>query len=60
MKLAKVTIDRGSEVDTPSCIIIDEACYAQVLKSKNQFEGLAALQNHTSRRSYLPLIVIPS
>jgi methylglutaconyl-CoA hydratase len=48
MKLAKVPVDRGSEVVTPSGIIIDEACYVQVLKSKDRLEGLATLQNHTS------------
>lgn len=42
MKLAKVAIDRGSEVDTASGMIIEEACYAQVLKSKDRLEGLAA------------------
>lgn len=42
VKLAKVAIDRGSEVDTSSGMIIEEACYAQVLKSKDRLEGLAA------------------
>lgn len=42
VRLAKVAIDRGSEVDTASGMIIEEACYAQVLKSKDRLEGLAA------------------
>lgn len=42
VKLAKIAIDRGSEVDTSSGMIIEEACYAQVLKSKDRLEGLAA------------------
>ena len=42
IKLAKVAIGRGNEVDAASGMVIEEACYAQTLKSKDRLEGLAA------------------
>ncbi|XP_057873339.2 probable enoyl-CoA hydratase 2, mitochondrial isoform X2 [Cryptomeria japonica] len=42
IKMAKVAIDRGSEVDTCSGMFIEETCYAEVLNSKDRLEGLAA------------------
>ena len=42
MKLAKVAVGRGSEVDTTSGMVIEEACYVQTFKSKDRLEGLAA------------------
>jgi 1,4-dihydroxy-2-naphthoyl-CoA synthase len=42
VKLAKVAIERGSEVDSASGMVIEEACYAQVLQSKDRLEGLDA------------------
>lgn len=42
IKMAKVAIDRGSEVDTCSGMFIEESCYAEVLNSEDRLEGLAA------------------
>lgn len=42
IKLAKVAIDRGSEVDTYSGMFIEESCYAELLNSNDRLEGLAA------------------
>ncbi|XP_002976279.2 probable enoyl-CoA hydratase 2, mitochondrial isoform X1 [Selaginella moellendorffii] len=48
IKMAKVAIDRGSEVDAASGMEIEEACYGQVLKSKDRLEGLAAFAEKRS------------
>jgi len=42
IKLAKVAIDRGSEVDTYSGMFVEESCYAELLNSNDRLEGLAA------------------
>ena len=42
VKLAKVAVGRGSEVDSASGMVIEEACYVQTFKSKDRLEGLAA------------------
>lgn len=42
IKLAKVAIDRGSEVETYSGMFVEESCYAELLNSNDRLEGLAA------------------
>ncbi len=42
VKMAKVAINRGSEVDLNSGLAIEEACYAQVIPTQDRLEALAA------------------
>eukprot|EP01018_Ginkgo_biloba_P039538 Gb_04436 [translate_table: standard] len=42
IKMAKRSVDRGSEVDACSGMFIEESCYAQLLNTKDRLEGLAA------------------
>lgn len=42
VKMAKLAIDRGVEVEVSSGMIIEQACYAQTLHTKDRLEGLAA------------------
>lgn len=42
IKMAKFSIDRGSEVDTYSGMFVEESCYAELLNSNDRLEGLAA------------------
>lgn len=44
VRLAKVAINSGLEVDTSTGNIIEEACYAQVVPTKDRMEGLIAFQ----------------
>lgn len=40
--MAKFAINRGTEVDINSAMAIEEACYAQVIPTKDRIEGLKA------------------
>ncbi len=42
IRMAKVAINRGSEVDLHSGLAIEEACYAQVIPTKDRMEALMA------------------
>ncbi|TMS37416.1 hypothetical protein L596_004351 [Steinernema carpocapsae] len=42
VKLAKIAIDRGSEMDINSGLIVEQQCTAQVVPTKDRLEGLAA------------------
>jgi methylglutaconyl-CoA hydratase len=42
--LAKVAINAGLEVDIRSGNIIEEACYAQIIPTKDRVEGLVAFK----------------
>ncbi|TPX39386.1 hypothetical protein SeLEV6574_g07254 [Synchytrium endobioticum] len=44
VRMAKVAIDRGSQVDLATGLAIEEACYAQVLPTEDRLEGLKAFR----------------
>lgn len=44
VKMAKVAISRGIEVDLATGLSIEEACYAQVIPTKDRIEGLMAFK----------------
>jgi len=44
VKMAKTSITRGMEVDLSSGLGIEEACYAQVIPTKDRIEGLMAFK----------------
>jgi len=44
VKMAKIAITRGMEVDLNSGLGIEEACYAQVIPTKDRIEGLTAFK----------------
>lgn len=45
LKMAKIAIGRGMEVDLSTGLLIEEACYAQIIKTKDRLEGLAAFKD---------------
>ncbi|XP_078070486.1 methylglutaconyl-CoA hydratase, mitochondrial [Mustelus asterias] len=44
VRLAKLAINRGMEVDLKTGLAIEEACYAQVIPTKDRIEGLNAFK----------------
>ncbi|XP_068230971.1 methylglutaconyl-CoA hydratase, mitochondrial isoform X1 [Palaemon carinicauda] len=44
VKMAKTAITRGMEVDLTTGLSIEEACYAQVIPTKDRIEGLTAFR----------------
>uniref|UniRef100_A0A1I8AFJ7 Methylglutaconyl-CoA hydratase, mitochondrial n=1 Tax=Steinernema glaseri TaxID=37863 RepID=A0A1I8AFJ7_9BILA len=42
VKLAKIAIDKGSEMDINNGLIVEQQCTAQVVPTKDRLEGLAA------------------
>merc|ERR1711976_234462 len=44
VKMAKVAINRGMDVDIGTAMAIEEACYAQVIPTKDRIEGLTAFK----------------
>merc|ERR1719411_1870109 len=44
VKMAKVAINRGLEVDIGSALAIEQSCYAQVIPTKDRLEGLKAFR----------------
>merc|ERR1712029_333188 len=44
VKMAKVAINRGMEVDIGTAMGIEELCYAQVIPTKDRLEGLKAFK----------------
>ena len=44
VKMAKVAINKGMEVDIGSGMAIEEGCYAQVIPTKDRLEGLLAFK----------------
>lgn len=44
VRMAKEAIMRGSEVDIASGMAIENACYAQVIPTKDRIEGLVAFK----------------
>ncbi|KAJ8916107.1 hypothetical protein NQ315_004474 [Exocentrus adspersus] len=52
IKMAKKAINRGVEVDLSSGLAIEEACYAQLIPTKDRIEGLQAF-NEKRKPIYL-------
>ncbi|XP_034047711.1 methylglutaconyl-CoA hydratase, mitochondrial [Thalassophryne amazonica] len=44
IRMAKLAINQGMEVDLSTGLAIEEACYAQVIPTKDRLEGLAAFK----------------
>ncbi|XP_078485278.1 methylglutaconyl-CoA hydratase, mitochondrial-like [Ciona intestinalis] len=44
LRMAKQAINRGSEVDLSSGLAFEQACYAQVIPTKDRLEGLTAFK----------------
>merc|ERR1712141_109305 len=44
VKMAKIAINRGMDVDIGTALSIEEACYAQVIPTKDRLEGLKAFK----------------
>ncbi|KAF3702434.1 Methylglutaconyl-CoA hydratase, mitochondrial [Channa argus] len=44
IRMAKLAINQGIEVDISTGLAIEEACYAQVVPTKDRLEGLAAFK----------------
>jgi methylglutaconyl-CoA hydratase len=44
LRMAKQAVNRGVEVDRESGMAIEQACYAQVIPTKDRLEGLAAFK----------------
>uniref|UniRef100_A0A3P8VPU1 AU RNA binding protein/enoyl-CoA hydratase n=1 Tax=Cynoglossus semilaevis TaxID=244447 RepID=A0A3P8VPU1_CYNSE len=44
VRMAKLAINQGTEVDLSTGLAIEEACYAQVIPTKDRLEGLAAFR----------------
>ncbi|XP_030062968.1 enoyl-CoA hydratase domain-containing protein 2, mitochondrial isoform X2 [Microcaecilia unicolor] len=42
VKMAKLAINRGTEVDIASGMVIERLCYGQVIPTKDRLEGMAA------------------
>lgn len=50
LRMAKSAIDSGSNVDLHTGMRIEEACYAQVLPTKDRLEGLRAFAEKRAPR----------
>ncbi|CAL1568205.1 unnamed protein product [Knipowitschia caucasica] len=44
VRMAKLAINQGTEVDLSTGLAIEEACYSQVIPTKDRLEGLAAFR----------------
>ncbi|HEY3400866.1 MAG TPA: enoyl-CoA hydratase-related protein [Geothrix sp.] len=44
LRMAKLAVNRGLEVDRTSGLAFEQACYAQVIPTKDRLEGLAAFR----------------
>ena len=42
--MAKIAINKGSEVDLNTGLAIEQNCYAQVIPTKDRIEGLTAFR----------------
>ncbi|XP_066567477.1 methylglutaconyl-CoA hydratase, mitochondrial isoform X2 [Amia ocellicauda] len=50
IRMAKLAINQGIEVDLATGLAIEEACYAQVIPTKDRLEGLAAFKEKRTPR----------
>ncbi|KAJ0012745.1 hypothetical protein NQD34_017079 [Periophthalmus magnuspinnatus] len=48
VRMAKLAINQGMEVDLSTGLAIEEACYSQVIPTKDRLEGLAAFREKRS------------
>lgn len=44
LRMAKIAVNKGSEVDLETGLAIEQACYAQVVPTKDRLEGLKAFR----------------
>lgn len=44
VKMAKVSIDGGSEIDIQSALKLEENCYSAIIPTKDRVEGLNAFK----------------
>lgn len=44
IKMAKAAINKGMQVDVSTAMFIEEACYAQIIPTKDRLEGLKAFK----------------
>lgn len=44
VRMAKAAINGGLEVDLHTGLVLEEACYAQLLSSRDRIEGLTAFK----------------
>lgn len=44
VRMAKIAITKGSEIDLASGLAIEEQCYAQIVPTKDRTEGLIAFK----------------
>jgi methylglutaconyl-CoA hydratase len=44
LRMAKTAISKGMDMDTSSGMILEQACYAQVIPTKDRLEGLSAFK----------------
>lgn len=44
LRMAKLAISKGAEVDLASALAIEQMCYAQVIPTKDRLEGLQAFK----------------
>ena len=44
VKMAKMAINKGMDVDIGTAMAIEEACYAQVIPTKDRIEALTAFR----------------
>jgi methylglutaconyl-CoA hydratase len=50
LRLAKQAMNRGSDLDLAAGLALEQACYAQVLSTKDRLEGLAAFREKRKPR----------
>ncbi|CAL8276545.1 unnamed protein product [Merluccius merluccius] len=50
IRMAKLAINQGIEVDLSTGLAIEEACYSQVIPTKDRLEGLAAFREKRTPR----------
>ncbi len=50
LRMAKAAIDGGAEVDLHSGLALEQACYAQLLHTKDRLEGLRAFAEKRAPR----------
>ncbi len=51
LRMAKLAVNRGLELDRDSGLAFEQACYAQVIPTKDRLEGLAAFREKRRPRS---------
>jgi len=45
LRMAKRAVNQGLELDLASGLALEQACYAQVIPTKDRLEGLAAFRD---------------